>query len=147
MTTVQLQNGAARIPQEKLSLSGVNHFEVPGKKFIMTLQDPVYMALRSAAARRGVTLQGLIRAVIVPDWQTSHTVEMGGKVSQSPSAALSETWRNSLEHSSLPSTLGSDRAGSIASLRRSNVLDAVRGRSESSTGSFRKTSGKQALRK
>ncbi len=36
---------------------------------MLTLRDSVYGELEKAADQRGVSIQGLIRAVIVPEWQ------------------------------------------------------------------------------
>jgi len=46
---------------------------VRGKKFMLTLRDSVYGELVKAASQRGVNIQGLIRAVIVPEWQKDHS--------------------------------------------------------------------------
>ena len=40
---------------------------------MQTLDDHVYNQLSKFADQRGVTVQGLIRAVIVPDWISSQT--------------------------------------------------------------------------
>jgi len=40
---------------------------------MLTLRDSVYGELEKAANQRGVNIQGLIRAVIVPDWQKDHS--------------------------------------------------------------------------
>lgn len=42
-----------------------------GKKFMQTLDNQVYRELSKSAQQRGVTVQGLIRAVIVPEWVNS----------------------------------------------------------------------------
>jgi len=44
---------------------------VLARKFMQTLDDHVYMELGKFAEQRGVTIQGLIRAVIVPEWISS----------------------------------------------------------------------------
>lgn len=41
---------------------------------MLTLRDSVYVDLEKAADRRGVTIQGLIRAVIVPEWQRERSI-------------------------------------------------------------------------
>lgn len=38
------------------------------KKFMQTLERVFYRELERIAARRGITVQQLIRAVIVPEW-------------------------------------------------------------------------------
>jgi Ribbon-helix-helix protein, copG family len=37
-------------------------------KFMQTLDDMIYRELEKIAKRRGITIQELIRAVIVPEW-------------------------------------------------------------------------------
>ena len=37
-------------------------------KFMQTLDDIIYRELEKLAKRRGITIQELIRAVIVPEW-------------------------------------------------------------------------------
>ncbi len=44
---------------------------VLARKFMQTLDDQVYRELGKFAEQRGVTIQGLIRAVIVPEWISS----------------------------------------------------------------------------
>jgi len=39
-------------------------------KFMQSLDPKVYAELRKIAKDRGITMQELIRAVIVPDWMT-----------------------------------------------------------------------------
>lgn len=41
-----------------------------GRKFMQTLDDYIFRELETIADARGVTIQGLIRAVIIPDWIT-----------------------------------------------------------------------------
>jgi len=41
-------------------------FRLP--KFMQTLDDLIYRELEKIAKRRGITIQELIRAVIVPEW-------------------------------------------------------------------------------
>src|SRR5713226_8050633 len=59
--------------QEILDPSPSISIPVRGKKFMLTLRDSVYGELEKAANQRGVNIQGLIRAVIVPDWQKDHS--------------------------------------------------------------------------
>jgi hypothetical protein len=42
-----------------------------GRKFMQTLDDHIHQELTRFAQERGVTVQGLIRAVIVPEWVNS----------------------------------------------------------------------------
>src|SRR5712692_11571607 len=58
--------------QEILNPSPSISIPVRGKKFMLTLRDSVYGELEKAANQRGVNIQGLIRAVIVPEWQKDH---------------------------------------------------------------------------
>ena len=44
---------------------------VLARKFMQTLDDHVHRELGKFAEQRGVTIQGLIRAVIVPEWISS----------------------------------------------------------------------------
>jgi hypothetical protein len=37
-------------------------------KFIQTLNDEIYAKLKQQAEKKGITVQELIRAVIVPEW-------------------------------------------------------------------------------
>jgi len=37
-------------------------------KFMQTLDDEIYNRLQEIANERGITIQELIRAVIIPDW-------------------------------------------------------------------------------
>ena len=38
------------------------------KKFLQSIDDKVYGKLEKVAEKRGITVQELIRAVIIPDW-------------------------------------------------------------------------------
>jgi hypothetical protein len=37
-------------------------------KFMQTLDEEIYNKLQQIASNRGITIQELIRAVIIPDW-------------------------------------------------------------------------------
>lgn len=39
---------------------------------MQTLDDEIYKRLEQIAKQRGITVQELIRAVIIPDWMQSH---------------------------------------------------------------------------
>ncbi len=41
-------------------------------KFMQTLDDFIYKELEKIAKKRGITIQELIRAVIVPEWINGH---------------------------------------------------------------------------
>ena len=52
--------------------SAVDPAAVSGRKFMLTLRQSVFDQLIRVADQRGVTIQGLIRAVIVPEWHLEH---------------------------------------------------------------------------
>ncbi len=80
MGTSEDRSGRMETPQllvrpRKRALSITNGPPLPtasrivlSRKFMQTLDDHVYMELGKLADQRGVTIQGLIRAVIVPEW-------------------------------------------------------------------------------
>ncbi len=58
-------------------------------KFMQTLDDTIYKELEKLAKRRGISIQELIRAVIVPEWVTGHN---GSGTQQTPTSKLN-AWR------------------------------------------------------
>jgi len=46
-----------------------------GRKFMQTLSREAYKTLEREAQRRGVTLQELLRAQIIPDWLRANAEE------------------------------------------------------------------------
>jgi|GEM_PF-3721198 len=50
-------------------------------KFMMSLRDENYRVLTGAAIDRGISVQELLRAVIIPDW-----------VKESPRIIVADTW-------------------------------------------------------
>ena len=48
---------------------------------MQTLEETVYKDLEKIAKRRGITIQELIRAVIVPEWVNGHN---GGEIEKPP---------------------------------------------------------------
>lgn len=48
---------------------------------MQTLEETVYRDLEKIAKRRGITIQELIRAVIVPEWVNGHN---GGEIEKPP---------------------------------------------------------------
>jgi hypothetical protein len=46
-------------------------------KFMQSLDPHVYAELRKIAKDRGITMQELIRAVIVPDWMSKDAIKGG----------------------------------------------------------------------
>jgi hypothetical protein len=63
---------AKRDPQGSERKSSGEVVVASGKKFMLTLRPSVFDELRRVADERGVTIQGLIRAVIVPEWHLEH---------------------------------------------------------------------------
>lgn len=45
-------------------------------KFMQTLDDTIYRELEKIAKRRGISIQELIRAVIVPEWVTGNGTDV-----------------------------------------------------------------------
>lgn len=58
-------------------------------KFMQTLDDTIYKELEKIAKRRGISIQELIRAVIVPEWVTGHN---GTDAKETPASRLN-AWR------------------------------------------------------
>jgi predicted DNA-binding ribbon-helix-helix protein len=58
-------------------------------KFMQTLDDTIYRELEKIAKRRGISIQELIRAVIVPEWVTGHN---GTEAKETPGTKLN-AWR------------------------------------------------------
>ena len=68
---------------------------------MLTLRDSVYVDLEKAADKRGVTIQGLIRAVIVPEWQREQSiVNQVGRGVETPTPADSQVVRNLMSYPS-----------------------------------------------
>ncbi len=59
-------------------------------KFMQTLDDVIYKELDKVARKRGITIQELIRAVIVPEWVNGHNGVEGKETSSSKSG---NSWR------------------------------------------------------
>jgi predicted DNA-binding ribbon-helix-helix protein len=58
---------------------------------MQTLDDFIYKELEKIAKKRGITIQELIRAVIVPEWINGHG-NGSNDVAKDPSARLN-SWR------------------------------------------------------
>ncbi|TMI52138.1 ribbon-helix-helix protein, CopG family [Candidatus Bathyarchaeota archaeon] len=56
---------------------------------MQTLDDMIYRELEKIAKRRGITIQELIRAVIVPEWING----LNGVEVKDPSPAKLNSWR------------------------------------------------------
>jgi len=56
---------------------------------MQTLDDTIYKELDKIAKRRGISIQELIRAVIVPEWVNGHDTP---PVKESPTAKMN-AWR------------------------------------------------------
>ncbi len=59
-------------------------------KFMQTLDDMIYRELEKVAKKRGITIQELIRAVIVPEWINGHN---GGETKDLSPAKSGTSWR------------------------------------------------------
>jgi len=59
-----------------------------GIKFMQFFSKPKYRELQSIANKKGITVQELIRAVMVPEWLEHHHVE----VSKKRSLAMKKSW-------------------------------------------------------
>ena len=51
-------------------------------RFMQTLDERVYTRLAEMATKRGITIQELIRAVIIPDWLTQQNALHGGEADE-----------------------------------------------------------------
>ena len=58
-------------------------------KFMQTLDDLIYRELEKIAKRRGITIQELIRAVIVPEWING----LNGIQGKDPTSNKPNNWR------------------------------------------------------
>jgi hypothetical protein len=56
---------------------------------MQTLDDMIYRELEKIAKRRGITIQELIRAVIVPEWING----LNGVEGKDPSTSKLNNWR------------------------------------------------------
>ena len=56
---------------------------------MQTLDDTIYKELEKVAKKRGISIQELIRAVIVPEWVNGHD---HADVKESPTAKIN-AWR------------------------------------------------------
>ncbi len=65
---------AKRSTKETYNRSSDNRVAASGRKFMLSLRESVYDELRKVADQRGLKIQGLIRAVIVPEWQIAHPI-------------------------------------------------------------------------
>jgi hypothetical protein len=77
MQTHQHPTTARSNPQETERTSQKSEALTTGRKFMLTLRESVFKELQESADQRGVTIQGLIRAVIVPDWHLEHSNLIG----------------------------------------------------------------------
>ena len=70
---------------------------VNGIKFMQFFSKPSYRELQSIAKKKGITVQELLRAVIVPEWLEHHPTS----VSKKRSLAIKKSWetrRKNAEH-------------------------------------------------
>ena len=56
---------------------------------MQTLDDIIYRELEKVAKKRGITIQELIRAVIVPEWINGHN----GNENKEPGSNKLNSWR------------------------------------------------------
>ncbi|HEY4657533.1 MAG TPA: hypothetical protein VIH34_03505, partial [Candidatus Bathyarchaeia archaeon] len=52
------------------------------RKFMQTLDSKLYSELEKVARKRGITVQQLLRAVIVPDWFRDENPEKSREISR-----------------------------------------------------------------
>ena len=52
------------------------------RKFMQTLDSKLYLELEKVARKRGITVQQLLRAVIVPDWFRDEHPEKSREISR-----------------------------------------------------------------
>ena len=55
---------------------------VKTRKFMQTLDSKLYLELEKVARKRGITVQQLLRAVVVPEWFRNENTEKPGEVSR-----------------------------------------------------------------
>ncbi len=65
---------AKRNAKETYNHSSESGVAATGRKFMLSLRESVYNELQKVADQRGLKIQGLIRAVIVPEWQIEHPI-------------------------------------------------------------------------
>ena len=59
------------------------HMLVKTRKFMQTLDSKLYLELEKVARMRGITVQQLLRAVVVPEWFRNESTEKPSEVSRS----------------------------------------------------------------
>jgi predicted DNA-binding ribbon-helix-helix protein len=47
-------------------------------KFMLSLHDPLGTELQKMAERKNITIQELIRAVVIPEWREWREIQMNG---------------------------------------------------------------------
>ena len=93
-----------RSTEEVVKTSQSNGSLANGRKFMLTLRESVFSELQKSADQRGVTVQGLIRAVIVPEWHLEHEKVLGSSIPQSYNSSQEELQRESVAMSIWPKT-------------------------------------------
>src|SRR5262249_35730153 len=73
-----------------------------GHKFMLTLRESVFNQLQRSADLRGVTVQGLIRPVIVPEWNIEHKTATQGHMAQENALSQDQLARESPSINSWP---------------------------------------------
>lgn len=51
------------------------------RKFMLTVNDPVHRGLEGVARRRGLTVQELIRTIVIPEWMVIEHAQFPAKES------------------------------------------------------------------
>jgi len=75
-----------------------------GRKFMLTLRDSIFKDLQKSAEQRGVTIQGLIRAVIVPEWHIEHAPLIRKATTQDYSVSQDQLVKESVSIPTWPRT-------------------------------------------
>jgi hypothetical protein len=73
---------------------------------MLTLRESVFDELRKAADQRGVTIQGLIRAVIVPEWHLDHNLTLDTRATASSALDIDRSMKQIESRDSWPNSRG-----------------------------------------
>ncbi len=108
MQTHRIPAGTRRNSQETANASRNSSAMATGRKFMLTLRETVFKALQESADQRGVTVQGLIRAVIVPEWHLEHAPLLGNASAQNYSSRPDQPAMESVSTPAWPKTRKTD---------------------------------------
>lgn len=64
---------------------------------MLVINPPVYQILRGAADEKGVNVQELLRAVVIPEWLRAHNANMASRVALSMKLLDDESHRRRIE--------------------------------------------------